>query len=154
MSSLRFGFGVAAMLLMFMACGDDDGDSSSSGAGGGTTTSGQGGAGGGTTSGMGGMTCDDLQCVACSDCTIATICKAENEACDANMACDAFGVCVNGCNGDGNCIQQCRTTNAAGVDAYVALIDCICGGCENACGANPLCQQSLGTGGQGGAGGN
>lgn len=157
MSSLRFGFAAVAMLLTFMACGDDDGETSSSAAGGGTTTTtttGQGGAGGSTTSGMGGMSCDDLQCTACSDCSIATSCKAQNEACDANAACDAFGMCVNGCNGDGNCIQQCRMTNAAGVDAYVALIDCICGVCDNSCGANPLCQQSLGTGGQGGAGGN
>lgn len=101
------------------------GSSTTTGVGGsGTTTTGVGGAGGGEVCpGFG-----DL-CTAC----LSTGCPETYCNCYDNPACFALITCINGCNGDGACIQTCEKDNESGISDVFLLTSCAGTTCTQAC---------------------
>ncbi len=67
-------------------------------------------------------------------------CAGAVSACQNSSQCQAFATCLNGCNGDQTCVNNCVSSNQAGVDIYLAITDCICDtGCTAECGSEPFC---------------
>jgi hypothetical protein len=79
-------------------------------------------------------------CQACVDgaCSHAT-CADQHATCDAEPDCPALMSCLEACNGNGTCIDECITQFEAGIDAADDLLVCLCavdvcdGDCSSLC---------------------
>ncbi|WP_437568781.1 hypothetical protein [Sorangium sp. So ce542] len=137
------------------ASGGNGGNGGSGGDAGGGGSGGDGGASTTSSSSTGIPTCDDTTDACGSDdgtgcykCAADDACKDFIDACvddDADMGCFDLVKCVDRCSDEedpATCIDDCRTENEAGVEAYDAITKCIvCEQCAQNCGASeePLC---------------
>lgn len=70
---------------------------------------------------------------ACQLC-LAQQCEQELESCYGNPECTAFVACAQACpQGNMNCINQCMTDHAGGVNQATQLRDCSVSGCPMVC---------------------
>ncbi|KYF85990.1 hypothetical protein BE17_08215 [Sorangium cellulosum] len=125
--------------------GGSGGDGGSGGNGGSSTTS---------SSSTGTPTCDETTdtCgrddnTGCYKCAAEGPCKETIDNCVKDRDCFALVRCLDRCTGEEDpaaCAEQCRTDNAAVVEAYDAMAQCtICQECAENCAASeePLCQE-------------
>lgn len=141
--------------------GSGSGGSGASGGSGGNGGNGGGGGSGGeagasttSSSSTGTPTCDDETDTCGSDtntgcykCAADDACSEFIDACvdDQEGPCFALALCVDDCSKEedpATCVDECRTANEAGVEAYDAVTKCIvCEQCAERCGASeePLC---------------
>ncbi len=107
---------------------------------------------GGTPDG-GDLVCDDgtaadfgsSQCNDCAQCALDGPCAEALAACENLQACTDLIECLGTC-GDDACATACGETHAAGVSAYVAVLDCTtCDACPNNCDAATNCGPGPGT---------
>lgn len=69
-------------------------------------------------------------------------CSAASQACFNDQQCSNLVQCLNGCNGNQNCINNCANQYPNGINKYNAVIDCICttgcvSECATECGGTP-----------------
>ncbi|MDC0684702.1 hypothetical protein [Sorangium atrum] len=132
--------------------GGGGGNGGNGGSGGSGGAGGEGGASATSTSSTGTPTCDDTTdtCgrdtnTGCYKCAVDGPCKEVRKACVDSSDCRALVVCIDGCAAEADpaaCIETCRTDNAAGVEAYDALLTCtVCEECAERCDAagEPVC---------------
>jgi secreted trypsin-like serine protease len=92
----------------------------------------------------------------CNDCSLASVapgntCASASAACaTTGTACGAFLTCAGMCT-TSTCIATCRRNNAAGAQAYDAVVACQCNACKSVC-SNTVACGGTGTGITGGAG--
>jgi hypothetical protein len=118
--------------------GDGDG-----GAGGGSGGEAQGGADeGGQGQGEGGATCADLvDCDTCRTCAAQGVCGPLLDQCLDNPVCVAIDECLAYCGATfEECWETCRAQNAAGLDEYDAVRQCLdCVECPDTCATPAVC---------------
>ncbi|XXX82795.1 hypothetical protein WMF30_45925 [Sorangium sp. So ce134] len=139
------------------ASGGNGGNGGNGGDGGSGGTGGDGGASTASSSSTGNPpTCDDETdtChgdntnTGCYECAAADdVCGEFIDACVADLEgpCIALASCIEDCSeaeDPDTCVDECRTANEAGVEAYDAITNCIiCEQCAKNCGASeePVC---------------
>jgi hypothetical protein len=132
--------------------GGGNGGGGNGGNGGNGGAGGEGGASATSTSSTGTPTCDDTEdtCgrdtnTGCYKCAVDGPCKEVHQGCVDSDDCIDLVVCIAECAGEeepATCIETCRTDNAAGVEAYDALLTCtVCEECAESCDAagEPVC---------------
>jgi hypothetical protein len=132
--------------------GNGGGNGGNGGNGGSGGAGGEGGASATSTSSTGTPTCDDTEDTCgrdtnkgCYKCAVDGPCKEVHQGCVDSDDCIDVVVCIAECAAEedpATCIETCRTDNAAGVEAYDALITCtVCEECAESCDAagEPVC---------------
>lgn len=109
--------------------------------------SGDGGSGGAGGSDAGGDGCGiEVAPAICNACMDARCCEAKS-ACGDNPSCLPLLMCINACDGEDACVQDCVNAHPGGIDALNAVIICANASCEVACGrAAPLgaaCEEDI-----------
>lgn len=107
--------------------------SSSTAADGGTKTdSGQMDSGNDTCSAVGPGKTFDSGTQMCNDCA-ASSCCSQAQACANSPTCNALVQCLNGCNGDKTCWNNCAQAYSSAVSTYNAFANCVSSNCSSQC---------------------
>jgi hypothetical protein len=75
----------------------------------------------------------------CDTCTQSAVspggaCSSQVDACLANTECSALNDCLQTCNGNQTCINNCATQHSGGVALFNAIFDCAyCSACTSYC---------------------
>lgn len=88
----------------------------------------------GTASDFGSSECND-----CVQCALDGSCASALAACENQQACSDLVECLGTCSDD-SCVSACANTHQAGVNTYVAMLNCAtCDACPNNCDAETNC---------------
>ena len=119
MRPLAFAAALTSAVILGSACGIIPPGAQGAGGGGGSSSS----------------ECDGKddcnQCVACAN---DDACRSLLAACQDNSACLGLDQCLQLCSGMVQCEDDCFAGNAQGINAYVALAECVfCDTCPEDC---------------------
>jgi hypothetical protein len=93
----------------------------------------------------------------CVACAASNQCATSSTACQNDMDCQSFEMCIGGCSlSDPSCISMCRALFSGGASLFDGFLHCaVCDTCPVACATSPVLAlaQCGGSGGSGGAGG-
>jgi hypothetical protein len=93
-----------------------------------------------TTVTTGPIDCDGQgDCGTCVQCAVNGPCQSLVRMCQSSMACVAFAMCFEGCQGQMGCFPMCAQDNPDGANEWVEMVQCFfCDVCQTDCEAPPM----------------